>query len=129
NIKAALFGIEKLQAELLERIPVMISFTITDASGRTLSGQTVEAFWNSVRHAKPISIGINCALGGKEMRPYMEELSRIADCYTSCYPNAGLPNPLSETGYDETPKITSGYLEDYAHSGFINVVGGCCGTT
>ena len=129
NIKAALFAIEKLQAELPERIPVMISFTITDASGRTLSGQTVEAFWNSVRHAKPISVGINCALGAKEMRPYMEELSRIADCYTSCYPNAGLPNPLSETGYDETPEITSGSLEDYANSGFINVVGGCCGTT
>ncbi|QXD23938.1 methionine synthase [Opitutia bacterium ISCC 51] len=129
NIKAALYGIEKLQDELPERIPVMISFTITDASGRTLSGQTVEAFWNSVRHAKPISVGINCALGAKEMRPYMEELSRIADCFTSCYPNAGLPNPLSETGYDETPAITSGSLEDYAISGFINVLGGCCGTT
>ncbi len=129
NIKAALFAIEILQDELPERIPVMISFTITDASGRTLSGQTVEAFWNSVRHAKPISIGINCALGAGEMRPYIEELSRIADCYTSCYPNAGLPNPLSETGYDETPAITSAFLEDYAHSGFINIVGGCCGTT
>ncbi|MCZ6674087.1 MAG: homocysteine S-methyltransferase family protein, partial [Verrucomicrobia bacterium] len=129
NIKAALYGIERLQDELPERIPVMISFTITDASGRTLSGQTVEAFWNSVRHAQPISVGINCALGAKEMRPYMEELARIADCYTSCYPNAGLPNPLSETGYDETPEITSGALEDYASSGFINVVGGCCGTT
>ena len=129
NIKAALYGIEKLQDELPERIPVMISFTITDASGRTLSGQTVEAFWNSVRHAKPISVGINCALGAKEMRPYMEELSRIADCFTSCYPNAGLPNPLSETGYDETPAITSGSLEDYATSGFINILGGCCGTT
>ena len=129
NIKAALYGIEKLQDELPERIPVMISFTITDASGRTLSGQTVEAFWNSVRHARPISVGINCALGAKEMRPYMEELSRIADCFTSCYPNAGLPNPLSETGYDETPAITSGSLEDYATSGFINILGGCCGTT
>jgi 5-methyltetrahydrofolate--homocysteine methyltransferase len=129
NVKAALFAIDKLQQELPERIPVMISFTITDASGRTLSGQTVEAFWNSVRHAKPISVGINCALGAKEMRPYMEELSRIADCYTSCYPNAGLPNPLSETGYDETPAITAGSLEDYAISGFINIVGGCCGTT
>ena len=129
NIKAALFGIEKLQDELPERVPVMISFTITDASGRTLSGQTVEAFWNSVRHSKPISVGINCALGAKEMRPYMEELSRIVDCYTSCYPNAGLPNPLSETGYDETPELTSGSLEDYANSGFINIVGGCCGTT
>lgn len=129
NVKAALYGIEKLQDELPERVPVMISFTITDASGRTLSGQTVEAFWNSVRHTKPISVGINCALGAKEMRPYMEELSRIADCFTSCYPNAGLPNPLSETGYDETPAITSGSLEDYATSGFINILGGCCGTT
>ena len=129
NIKAALFAIDRLQQELPERIPVMISFTITDASGRTLSGQTVEAFWNSVRHAKPISVGINCALGAKEMRPYMEDLSRIADCYTSCYPNAGLPNPLSETGYDETPAITSGSLEDFATAGFMNIVGGCCGTT
>ncbi len=129
NAKAALFAIEKLQDELPEHIPVMISFTITDASGRTLSGQTVEAFWNSVRHTQPFSIGINCALGAKEMRPYMEELSRVADCPTSCYPNAGLPNPLSETGYDETPAITSGSLEDFASSGFFNIVGGCCGTT
>ena len=129
NIKAALFAIEALQDELSERIPVMISFTITDASGRTLSGQTVEAFWNSVRHARPISVGINCALGAEEMRPYMEELSRVADCYTSCYPNAGLPNPLSETGYDETPATTSQFLRDFAQSGFINIVGGCCGTT
>ncbi len=129
NIKAALFAIETLQDELPERIPVMISFTITDASGRTLSGQTVEAFWNSVRHANPISVGINCALGAGEMRPYMEELSRVADCYTSCYPNAGLPNPLSETGYDETPATTSQFLQDFAHAGFINIVGGCCGTT
>ncbi|MBC9889221.1 MAG: methionine synthase, partial [Opitutae bacterium] len=129
NIKAALFAIETLQDELSERIPVMISFTITDASGRTLSGQTVEAFWNSVRHARPISVGINCALGAEEMRPYMEELSRVADCYTSCYPNAGLPNPLSETGYDETPATTSQFLRDFAQSGFINIVGGCCGTT
>lgn len=129
NIKAALFAIDRLQQELPERIPVMISFTITDASGRTLSGQTVEAFWNSVRHAKPISVGINCALGAKEMRPYMEELSRISECYTSCYPNAGLPNPLSETGYDETPGITSGSLEDFATGRFMNIVGGCCGTT
>ncbi len=129
NIKAALYAIDRLQQELPEKIPVMISFTITDASGRTLSGQTVEAFWNSIRHADPISVGINCALGAKEMRPYMEDLSNIADCYTSCYPNAGLPNPLSETGYDETPAITSGSLEDYATAGFLNIVGGCCGTT
>ena len=129
NLKAALFAIETLQDELSKRIPVMISFTITDASGRTLSGQTVEAFWNSVRHAKPISVGINCALGAEEMRPYMEELARVADCYTSCYPNAGLPNPLSETGYDETPATTSRFLEEFAQAGFINIVGGCCGTT
>ncbi len=129
NLKAALFAIEALQDELSERIPVMISFTITDASGRTLSGQTVEAFWNSVRHARPISVGINCALGAEEMRPYMEELARVADCYTSCYPNAGLPNPLSETGYDETPATTSCFLEEFAQAGFINIVGGCCGTT
>jgi len=129
NLKAALFAIDKLQDELPHRVPVMISFTITDASGRTLSGQTVEALWNSVRHTKPVSIGINCALGAKEMRPYMEELSNIADCFTSCYPNAGLPNPLSDTGYDETPELTGGALEDYANAGFINIVGGCCGTT
>lgn len=129
NLKAALFAIEALQDELSERIPVMISFTITDASGRTLSGQTVQGFWNSVRHARPISVGINCALGAEQMRPYVEELARVADCYTSCYPNAGLPNPLSETGYDETPATTSGFLEEFAQAGFINIVGGCCGTT
>lgn len=107
----------------------MLSVTITDQSGRTLSGQTISAFWNSVKHAKPLSVGINCALGAEDMRPYIEELSNIADCYISCYPNAGLPNPLSETGYDQTPEITAGLLKDFGKSGFLNVVGGCCGTT
>jgi 5-methyltetrahydrofolate--homocysteine methyltransferase len=129
NLKAAIYGIYRYFDEHRTRLPLMLSVTITDASGRTLSGQTLEAFWNSVRHAKPMSVGINCALGAKEMRPYIEELSGIADCYVSCYPNAGLPNPLSETGYDQTPADTSSYLEDFAASGFINIVGGCCGTT
>ena len=129
NLKAALFAIEKVFESAGKRLPVMISVTITDRSGRTLSGQTVEAFWNSVRHSKPVSVGINCALGARDMRPYVEELSRIADCFVSCYPNAGLPNPLSETGYDETPEITSSVLLELAQSGFLNIVGGCCGTT
>lgn len=129
NLKAAIFAIEKFFDERNARMPVMLSVTITDASGRTLSGQTVEAFWYSVMHAKPLSVGINCALGAKEMRPYIEELSKIAECYISCYPNAGLPNPLSDTGYDETPSVTSSFLEEFAQSGFINIVGGCCGTT
>jgi 5-methyltetrahydrofolate--homocysteine methyltransferase len=129
NIKAAIFAIEKFQATREEKIPVMLSVTITDASGRTLSGQTIEAFWNSVRHANPLSVGINCALGAKDMRPYMDTLSKISDCYLSCYPNAGLPNPLSETGYDEKPEDTSVLLKEYADSGFLNLVGGCCGTT
>ncbi len=129
NIKAAIFAITKLKEEIGRDIPVMLSVTITDASGRTLSGQTVEAFWNSVKHAKPFSVGINCALGANEMRPYIEELSKISDCYISCYPNAGLPNPLSDTGYDETPEQTSDNLEEFAQSGLINIVGGCCGTT
>ncbi|MDD0852476.1 methionine synthase [Halobacteriovorax sp. GB3] len=129
NIKAAIYAIEKFFDDKEERLPVMLSVTITDASGRTLSGQTVEAFWNSVRHAKPLSVGINCALGAKEMRPYIEELSQIADCFISCYPNAGLPNPLSDTGYDETPNDTSSLLEEFADSEFLNLVGGCCGTT
>ena len=130
NLKAAIYAIESFfDARGGERVPVMISVTITDRSGRTLSGQTVEAFWNSVRHAKPFSVGINCALGAEDMRPYIEELSRIADCRISCYPNAGLPNPLSETGYDETPEVTSTLLLDFARSGFLNIVGGCCGTT
>jgi len=129
NLKAAIYGINNFLEEHSVQVPLMLSVTITDASGRTLSGQTIEAFWNSVRHAKPLSVGINCALGAQEMRPYLQELSKIADCYISCYPNAGLPNPLSETGYDETPEDTSGFLEEFAESGFINIVGGCCGTT
>jgi len=129
NSKAALFAMELFLKEHHERIPIMISVTITDASGRTLSGQTIEAFWHSVNHAKPLSVGINCALGAQEMRPYMATLSKIANCFVSCYPNAGLPNPLSDTGYDETPEDTSRLLEEFAQSGFINLVGGCCGTT
>ncbi|MBY0412571.1 MAG: homocysteine S-methyltransferase family protein, partial [Bdellovibrionales bacterium] len=110
NLKAAIFAIDKLQVERQIKYPLMLSVTITDASGRTLSGQTTEAFWNSVRHAKPLSVGLNCALGAKEMRPYLEELSKIAECFVSCYPNAGLPNPLSPTGYDETPIMTAKFV-------------------
>jgi 5-methyltetrahydrofolate--homocysteine methyltransferase len=108
-------------------LPIMISGTITDASGRTLSGQTLEAFYTSVMHAKPLSIGLNCALGAKEMRPHIEELSQIASCYVSAYPNAGLPNAMGE--YDENPEDTGHYLEDWAKEGWVNIVGGCCGTT
>ena len=129
NLKACIFAISKYENLHKIKLPVMLSVTITDASGRTLSGQTVEAFWNSVRHAKPLSVGINCALGAKEMRPYIEELSKIADCYISSYPNAGLPNPLTPTGYDETPLMTAKYLYDFSTNGFINIIGGCCGTT
>lgn len=129
NLKACIFAIEKYQDEIKTKLPVMLSVTITDASGRTLSGQTTESFWNSVRHAKPLSVGLNCALGAREMRPYIEELSRIADCFVSCYPNAGLPNPLSPTGYDETPIMTAKYVSEFVDSGFINILGGCCGTT
>jgi 5-methyltetrahydrofolate--homocysteine methyltransferase len=129
NAKAAIFAIQKILEEKKSQIPIMISVTITDLSGRTLSGQTVEAFWYSVRHAMPLSVGINCALGAREMRPYVAELSNIADCYISCYPNAGLPNPLSKTGYDETPDMTSQLLLSMAQDGFLNIVGGCCGTT
>lgn len=128
NAKGAIFAIKKYfrdtkQAEL----PVMISGTITDASGRTLSGQTLEAFYTSIMHAKPLSVGLNCALGAKEMRPHIEELSQIASCYVSAYPNAGLPNAMGE--YDEHPSDTAHYLEDWAKEGFVNIVGGCCGTT
>jgi 5-methyltetrahydrofolate--homocysteine methyltransferase len=129
NLKAALFAIDQLEEELGLELPLMVSVTITDASGRTLSGQTVEAFWNSIRHAKPLSVGINCALGAKEMGPFLREISRIADCPISCYPNAGLPNPLSPTGYDETPESLADQLRDFAEEGLLNVVGGCCGTT
>jgi len=127
NCKAALFAIR----EVLERrgadIPVMVSGTITDASGRTLSGQTVEAFWNSIRHAELFSVGLNCALGAKELRPYVEELSRLADTYVSCHPNAGLPNAFG--GYDDTPELMATLLGEFARGGFLNIVGGCCGTT
>jgi len=129
NLKAALFAIAEVEEELGEKLPLMISVTITDLSGRTLSGQTVEAFWNSVRHAKPLSVGINCALGAKEMHPYIRELARIADCAISCYPNAGLPNPLSPTGYDETPESLAHQLALMADEGIVNILGGCCGTT
>ena len=129
NAKAALFAIDCAFEARGRRWPIIISGTITDASGRTLTGQTPEAFWNSVRHAHPLAVGLNCALGAKLMRPYIEELSGIADTYISCYPNAGLPNPLAETGYDETPDYTSGQLQEFAQSGFLNIVGGCCGTT
>ena len=129
NAKAALFAIDALFEERGQRLPVIVSGTITDQSGRTLTGQTTEAFWNSVRHARPVAVGLNCALGAKLMRPYIEELSKLADTYISCYPNAGLPNPLSETGYDETPEYTSSQLREFAESGFLNIVGGCCGTT
>ncbi len=129
NAKAALFAIDQYFEQHNMRVPVMISGTITDASGRTLSGQTTEAFWNSLSHAKPLSIGLNCALGAELMRPYVEELSRVASCYVSAHPNAGLPNPLSETGYDELPDKTSRLLKEFATSGFLNIAGGCCGTT
>jgi 5-methyltetrahydrofolate--homocysteine methyltransferase len=133
NAKAALFAISRLMDERiaagLETLPLMISGTVTDASGRILSGQTVEAFWNSVRHAKPLSIGLNCALGAALMRPYIEELANKAETFVSVYPNAGLPNPMSDTGFDETPEDTSRLLEEFALAGFVNIAGGCCGTT
>jgi 5-methyltetrahydrofolate--homocysteine methyltransferase len=130
NAKAAIFALDELMAETGERLPVIISGTVTDASGRILSGQTVGAFWHSVRHARPLAVGLNCALGATLMRPYIEELARVAgDTPVSCYPNAGLPNPMSETGFDETPEVTSTLIEDFAKSGFVNIVGGCCGTT
>jgi 5-methyltetrahydrofolate--homocysteine methyltransferase len=129
NAKAALFAIDQYFEDHGIRVPIMISVTITDASGRTLSGQTPEAFWNSVSHAKPLSVGLNCALGAELMRPYIEELSKVADVYTSAHPNAGLPNPLAETGYDESPDYTASLIKDFAVSGFVNIVGGCCGTT
>src|SRR5215213_9819523 len=128
NAKAAIFAVKKYFRDTKQKeLPVMISGTITDASGRTLSGQTLEAFYNSIRHAKPLSVGLNCALGAKEMRPHIEELSQLAECFTSAYPNAGLPNAMGE--YDEQPEDTGHYLEEWAEEGFVNIVGGCCGTT
>jgi 5-methyltetrahydrofolate--homocysteine methyltransferase len=129
NAKAALFAIEDAFDRRGARLPIIVSGTITYASGRTLSGQTPEAFWNSVRHVRPLAVGLNCALGAALMRPYIEELSRIADTFVSCYPNAGLPNPMSDTGYDESPAETSRMIAEFARSGFVNIVGGCCGTT
>ena len=127
NCKAAIKAILDLQDEGYEELPIWISGTITDRSGRTLSGQTVEAFWNSVRHAKPFAIGLNCALGADLMRPHIAELARIADTLVSAYPNAGLPNAMGE--YDETPDQTSHALHEWAESGLVNILGGCCGTT
>jgi len=129
NCKAALFAIDTFFEEHGARLPIMLSGTVTDASGRILSGQTVSAFWNSVRHARPLTIGLNCALGAALMRPYAEELSKIADTFVCIYPNAGLPNPMSDTGFDEKPADTSSLLKEFAESGFVNIAGGCCGTT
>jgi len=128
NAKAAIYAVKSyFQSIGSEPLPIMISGTITDASGRTLSGQTLEAFYVSVMHARPLSVGLNCALGAKEMRPHIEELSQLATCYVSAYPNAGLPNAMGE--YDERPEDTGHYLEEWAKQGFVNIVGGCCGTT
>src|SRR5690349_15885223 len=128
NAKAAIYAIKKYFRDTKQvELPIMVSGTITDASGRTLSGQTLEAFYISVKHAKPLSIGLNCALGAKEMRNHIEELSQIAGCYTSAYPNAGLPNAMGE--YDEQPGETAHFIEEWAREGFVNIVGGCCGTT
>jgi 5-methyltetrahydrofolate--homocysteine methyltransferase len=130
NAKAALFAVDEAFEQTGERLPIIISGTVTDASGRVLSGQTVTAFWHSVRHAAPLAVGLNCALGATLMRPYIEELARAApDTFISCYPNAGLPNPMSDTGFDETPAVTSRLLHEFAADGLINIVGGCCGTT
>ncbi len=128
NAKAAIFAVKKyFRDEKKPELPIMISGTITDASGRTLSGQTLEAFYISIEHARPLSVGLNCALGAKDMRAHIEELSQIANCFTSAYPNAGLPNAMGE--YDEEPQQTAHFLEDWAKEGFVNIVGGCCGTT
>jgi 5-methyltetrahydrofolate--homocysteine methyltransferase len=128
NAKAAIYAIKKYFRDTKKtELPVMISGTITDASGRTLSGQTLEAFYTSIAHAKPLSVGLNCALGAAEMRPHIEELSKLASCYTSAYPNAGLPNSMG--AYEEEPEDTAHFLEEWAKEGFVNIVGGCCGTT
>ncbi|WP_079417672.1 homocysteine S-methyltransferase family protein [Thiomonas intermedia] len=130
NAKAALFAIDEVFEATGERLPILISGTVTDASGRILSGQTVTAFWSSVRHAQPLAVGLNCALGATLMRPYLQELAKAApDTFISCYPNAGLPNPMSDTGFDETPEVTSRLLHEFAAEGLVNIVGGCCGTT
>ncbi|MFZ2218938.1 MAG: homocysteine S-methyltransferase family protein [Rhodoferax sp.] len=130
NAKAALFAIDEYFEASGQRLPIIISGTVTDASGRILSGQTVTAFWHSVRHAQPLAVGLNCALGAALMRPYIQELARVApDTFISCYPNAGLPNPMSDTGFDETPEDTSRLVREFAAEGLVNILGGCCGTT
>ena len=130
NAKAALFAIDEYFEQSGECLPILISGTVTDASGRILSGQTVTAFWHSVRHARPLAVGLNCALGATLMRPYIQELAKAApDTFISCYPNAGLPNPMSDTGFDETPEVTSRLIREFAAEGLVNIVGGCCGTT
>ena len=128
NAKAAIYAVKKyFRDQNREELPLMISGTVTDASGRTLSGQTLEAFYTSIEHARPLSVGLNCALGADQMRSHIEELSQIAACYTSAYPNAGLPNAMGE--YDEAPSETAHFIEEWAKKGFVNIVGGCCGTT
>ena len=127
NAKAALFAIDEVFEDMGIQLPIIVSGTITDLSGRTLSGQTPEAFWNSVQHAKPFAIGLNCALGAKQMRPFVAELSRVADTRLSVYPNAGLPNAFG--GYDETPEDMANHIHEWAKTGLVNIVGGCCGTT
>src|SRR5690606_26118129 len=127
NAKAAIFALETLFEERGRRWPVIVSGTITDASGRTLTGQTTEAFWNSIRHVRPLAVGLNCALGAADMRPYVAELSRLADCFVSCYPNAGLPNAFGE--YDESADQMAAGIREFAESGLVNLLGGCCGTT
>lgn len=130
NAKAALFAIDEYFEASGECLPIVISGTVTDASGRILSGQTVTAFWHSIRHSEPLAVGLNCALGAALMRPYIQELAKVAeDTFISCYPNAGLPNPMAETGFDETPEVTSRLLHEFAAEGLVNIVGGCCGTT
>ncbi|MBQ7626606.1 MAG: methionine synthase [Rhodocyclaceae bacterium] len=129
NAKAAVFAVERLFDQLGRRLPVMISGTITDASGRTLSGQTAHAFWASLAHARPLSFGLNCALGAAELRPHVETLAQHCTCFVSAHPNAGLPNPLAPTGYDETPEQLAAAIDEWARAGLLNIVGGCCGTT
>src|SRR5690606_3794033 len=127
NAKAAIYAIQSVFDELSCEVPIVISGTITDASGRTLSGQTTEAFWNSIRHAQPLAVGLNCALGARQLRQYVAELARIVDTNICVYPNAGLPNAFGE--YDETPEETAAILGEFARAGLLNLVGGCCGTT
>jgi len=129
NAKAAIFAVQAVFDERETTLPIMISGTITDASGRTLTGQLTEAFYNSLAHAKPIAIGLNCALGAEDLRQYVEELSRVANCHVSAHPNAGLPNPLADSGYDDTPENMAGHIKEWASSGFLNIIGGCCGTS